>query len=456
MTHWVVTDITDSPGDWYPRRTDWDMVLVTHMQKPENDLEQQRAIDLLRDRKLTDEFKKFALAKRPYTLWTKKGECDLSAQPTVESYKNDQRLRWLDRAYNDHPAPAPSDRVYEQSWGEATYNEICVNCHGPRYDSRGRQADTLMIMTGGDTRVANFRAGMFGPDGSAHANIDRIFGELATKDVTADDWAARYMAWMGLGGTQRTIPPVIMNVVATLSVFGEKRPVNLDVRSNGANMLSIAATLCEQSLGLRPTQSATFNVGDGTLATSEPAEGDHGVGLIDVYADYEMWLSLCSFDNPPPVRVAQPRLGAWTEWKHKDIKVTYSLWGGEEDAPASWYRPQSYPAESRVGDERGELRNGVQKTNLLPWCVKPASDPNDRVIENEWVSQVRAGKPLPYCPTDWLNADSNRLTREELKTWAARGAINAGFAVYLYLDQLSRNGGAPQPAFDRCELLGKK
>jgi hypothetical protein len=47
------------------------------------------------------------------------------------------------------------------------------------------------------------------------------------------------------------------------------------------------------------------------------------------------------------------------------------------------------------------------------------------------------------------------MTVEAIKTWTTRGAINAGYAVYLYLSELARSGGKPQPPFDRCEQLGK-
>jgi hypothetical protein len=38
--------------------------------------------------------------------------------------------------------------------------------------------------------------------------------------------------------------------------------------------------------------------------------------------------------------------------------------------------------------------------------------------------------------------------------WAKRGAINAGFAVYSYLDELVK-GRANRIRYNECELLGK-
>lgn len=460
MTHWVVTDITDTPGDWYPRRTDWDKVLVT--QDPASapaDLAQQRAVKELQTRRLSDDFRKLVLTPHPFTIWKDKPECDLSKQRTVDSYTGAERLRWMDRAYEDRPAPKGSDHVYTQSWGEAVYNEICVNCHGPNYDSRGRQADTLMTMTGGDTRVANFRAGLFGPESDPHANVERIFQPFAKADATADDLAARYVSWMGLGGTQRTIPPVIMNVVATLAVFGEKRPVGLDLTQSGANMLAIASILCEHALGFRRTQVASFDESKGLLMTLEPTNvGDKTVGLLDISGDYEMWMEICSYNNPPPVRVVQPRGGAWTEWKDLGKRVTFSIYGNTDPAPFSWYKPETYPPDSLIGDERGRVAPGLTPSNQFPWCVMKPTATEDQLIAGDWVGKVRNNKPLPYCPQAWIFNDSNKLTLEDIDTWTTRGAINAGFAVYAYLDELAQKvkaGGTAQPAFDRCEQLPK-
>jgi len=33
------------------------------------------------------------------------------------------------------------------------YDMICINCHGPKMDSKGRQADTTQTVTGGGSRA---------------------------------------------------------------------------------------------------------------------------------------------------------------------------------------------------------------------------------------------------------------------------------------------------------------
>jgi hypothetical protein len=39
--------------------------------------------------------------------------------------------------------------------------------------------------------------------------------------------------------------------------------------------------------------------------------------------------------------------------------------------------------------------------------------------------------------------------------WATRGAINAGQAVFAYLDLMVSQGHGRDAHFDECELLGK-
>jgi hypothetical protein len=316
-----------------------------------------------------------------------------------------------------------------------------------------------MIMTGGDTRVANFRAGLFGPAESPHANVERIFQPFAKADATADDWAARYVAWMGLGGTQRVIPPVIMNVVSTLSVFGEKRRAGIDLTQSGANMLAIASMLCENSLGLRRGNWVSFDANKGLLATREALDTQSkGTALLDISGDYEMWMAVCRFNNPTPVRMVQTRPGAWKEWRDLDRPVTFIIIDQAGTPPLSWYKPETYPADTLIGDQLGRNQDSLKPDNEFPWCLMKPTDPEEQLIAGDYVAKVRKGRPLPWCPATWQFTDSNKLTLEDIDNWTTRGAINAGFAVYTYLEQLARDskqGGKAQPAFDRCEQLKK-
>jgi hypothetical protein len=52
------------------------------------------------------------------------------------------------------------------------------------------------------------------------------------------------------------------------------------------------------------------------------------------------------------------------------------------------------------------------------------------------------------------DATSNYVP-SDLDDWAARGAINAGQAVFVYLDEMISQGKGRAPRYDECELLGK-
>lgn len=479
--HWVETDITDPPGDWYPRNPDWKEVLVTH-QSMEAKESVRAVVDDLQTRTLTPELREFVLRERPFTLWTQKPGCDLSRQRTVDSFPEAERLSWMTLSREGWSAPKPTDRVYMHSWGSAVFNEICVNCHGPNYDSRGRQADTLLNMTGGQTRVANFRDGLFGPVTAPGDNRKRVFGMegVATPEVAADDWSARYMAWMGLGGTRRVIPESILSVVSTAQVFGVRRPGNVDLTNSGANMLAIAQSLCNHTLGRIDGANVAFDdIRGRPVSGGEPGDVQGNVALVDVNADEQMWLELCSFNNRPPVRVV--RVLAWESAIGNGTLLPFYL-DARSPITNAWYHPEAYPSTSTVvqvdtqaieigaiGDHNGNVMNGITPSNLAPWCVEV---PDEHLsFLSTYAAKNRGGKPLPVCPKEWLaNPDHQLYARDpmipepppgtppdERDAWARRGAINTGFAVFLYLDQISKDaassGRKPCPAYNRCEDL---
>src|SRR5437868_11711389 len=121
---------------------------------------------------LSATLKDYALHDIPFGLWQKKDECKFSSVPTVGSFNDANRPRWIAEV---KPPPGPDSPVYSELPGGAIFNMICINCHGANADSRGRQADTLMVMTGGETRVANLRDGFFGPKATPGANRQTEF-----------------------------------------------------------------------------------------------------------------------------------------------------------------------------------------------------------------------------------------------------------------------------------------
>ena len=41
------------------------------------------------------------------------------------------------------------------------------------------------------------------------------------------------------------------------------------------------------------------------------------------------------------------------------------------------------------------------------------------------------------------------------RKWAARGAINAALAVFLYLDEIERDPTQRQPLYSQCNLINR-
>ncbi len=235
----------------------------------------------------------------PFGLWQTQSGCDFSTVPTAASLTGAQRPHWLDVA--SPPAQAP---VYSETPGAAIFKMICINCHGPNADSNGRLAQNLATMTGGLAEVADFRDGLFGPVGAAETSSNRhaVFGSLpasaAWTSVTDDDRAARYMAWMALGGTPVQIPIQILEIVAVTHVLDQQRV--LQASSLSANMLSQAKALCLSLLGpgyRDSLYSPSFDprAGHGYLDAPTSHLNDT---LIFENGDAELWLRLCSLANP--------------------------------------------------------------------------------------------------------------------------------------------------------------
>jgi mono/diheme cytochrome c family protein len=156
LPHWVSTDLTERAGPWSPRRADWQEALVD-----DAPAESDRVIPILREPTTTlsaGGFDIFARTPIPMALWKKQDGCNFSGQTKAGDLKDNARPRWLDISHVD-----PAEPIFSSLPGQAVFDMICVNCHGRQADSRGRQADTVQTLTGGETRVANLRDGLFGP-----------------------------------------------------------------------------------------------------------------------------------------------------------------------------------------------------------------------------------------------------------------------------------------------------
>ncbi|HEX7481776.1 MAG TPA: hypothetical protein VF331_28475, partial [Polyangiales bacterium] len=76
--HFAVTDLTEPPGDWAPRRSDWKSVLVDRKPGSTASAYEAAAVELLQNVKITDAMKAFALTDVPFGLWQQKAACDFS------------------------------------------------------------------------------------------------------------------------------------------------------------------------------------------------------------------------------------------------------------------------------------------------------------------------------------------------------------------------------------------
>jgi mono/diheme cytochrome c family protein len=466
--HWVVTDLTDAPVDWQPRRFDWDKVLVpekladkalTPAQKENKNGDftvYRAALQALSEVRVSKQLRDFALKEVPFGLWKARPDCadKLASVPKVSSIPAEQRPGWIAQAKAPPEAP-----LYMSSPGAAVFNFICINCHGPKADSRGLQADTLADLTGGTTRVANLRDGLLGKSLDGRSNIDRIFGPAAglypkgtpdAKFVSAEDWAARYVAWMGLGGTLKVIPQPVLNNVGAARIMGETRK-NFTA-SVSANMLQAAQVLCRNAIPHTNLLANPIELTDFYTTGKFSWAGE--TALVEQNGDANLWVRLCSIDNRKIVRVARDN----TDWNPTQprVPVLKSL--------DSYYWADGLPADAPVMDQFGKITSGIKEDNLFAVCAEKPTDP--KILELISTKPVGpGGQPMPFCPDSlferdagtgnekWrLGYDEENLKFDGVDGWSARGAINAGVAVMLYLDQIQK-GAPPTLPYDQCQQL---
>jgi mono/diheme cytochrome c family protein len=472
---WVVTDLTEPPGAWAPRQPNWPQVLVEGQVPPQGTActgltgeqaayaDQIDAVQLLPSVTL-DQVRAYVTAEQPFGLWQEQASCNFSSQPTVSSFTGAQRPHWMDVTN-----PPPDAPVYMETPGEAIFKMICINCHGPDGAADGRMAQNLATMTGGNARVADFRDGLFGPVGAAEdmSNRQAVFGitalHAAVPDasanwagdtdagiaVTDDDRAARYMAWMGLGGTSVNIPVAILEIVAITQVLDQVR--TLAASSLSANMLSETKALCLGLFGpgFADAQNGEFfdpTPGHGYLDAKLTHLND---ALIPENGDAELWLNLCSMANPAPVHLLQldphgllQLTVATTQDSQYDLDIQ----------PQSLVAAANYPAGAPVGDEGANVQSSLQPTNLWPWCVDNTAA---TAAQSEWLQS----NSIPVCAASVIaagqgcaaNPTAACFGNDAANQWAVRGAINAGMSVFLYLESIENSG--PPPDYNQCNLL---
>ncbi len=472
--HYISFDDTDPAGPWFPRRPDWASGLVNAKNDPNfirgfvaaetvsDSLQPDAAEDLtnvmtaLQGVEFTAEVRNVLTTQYPFGLWdTTVPGCDFSGVPTVGSFTGANQPQWIAAASPPLPATAP---VYMATPGAAIFTTVCFNCHGINADSKGLLADEITDLTGGDARVANFRDGLLGPTSAPGTAREAVFGPSATTlGITTDDLTARYMAWMALGGTQKHLPQDVLAEVSASPVLGrQRRHITVD---GTADMLKLGLTLCEQIMDADPRSTTEFSLGG--LVASGRIDWSGVAGLIDTNGDAEMWLRLCNLGNRQVVRVVQPS-GGWTAATNPgDLSATkFELYwatdanGNDVTDPGGMdlYGPNP------VMDQAGNVRTGVTTDNLFPVCVVKPTDPT----QLQYATTALAAQPhvIPFCPAGFAQA-SNKLLIDpdtgetvEGRQWAARGAINAALAVFLYLDGVEHNPASRQPLYTQCNLIG--
>ena len=210
-------------------------------------------------------------------------------------------------------------------------------------------------------------------------------------------------------------------------------------------MLATAQELCRHVLPWQVGYPIVpFDIGTGSFDPTHSA-------LISTNGDAELWQTLCSIDNDPPIRALAAK-----DWTASNVQFSISTYD-------NLYRPSGYPANTPVGDQHGRIATSLLPDNTMPWCILKPTDATMLALAQQYVvSNAVNGAPLPLCP-DTLSSGNYQLhqdppgtgSNDELENWATRGAINAGLAVFLYLDQVVVHGLQPVPAYDHCEQLNQ-
>jgi hypothetical protein len=347
------------------------------------------------------------------------------------------------------PASAP---VYTQSYGSAVFNSVCFNCHGVNADAKGLLADEISLMTGGDARVADFRGGLFGPLDDPGANIERVYGPDAAKlggGLTGEDLAARYMAWMALGGTSKHLPQDVLNQVSESPVLGTFRQ---HIQLAGTpDMLRIGLELCEE-IASSDRSATSYSVED--LVSLGRYQWGQNTGLIDTNGDAEMWLHLCSLGNRPIIRVPIPLGGTWaSDSQVKDLTIDDSTeyWGADD-------KGNDLYGANPVMDQHGNVTTGITADNGFPLCIAKPTGAELTHANAALAATPINGHVIPYCP-DAVVQPGNKLVKDDsgdhvdARRWAARGAANAALAVFLYLEGIERDPSSRPIPFNQCNLL---
>jgi mono/diheme cytochrome c family protein len=476
-SHYFETDLR-SNTNWIIRRGDWYEILVEGNDDPYVKAGARtiwaRVLDALQQIRLAP-MRALALEEVPFGLWVNKEQCastfDQAGVPRAADFEGAARPSWMQYASD----LTPESPVYTTSPGAHVFEMICSKCHGPAADGQSSLASTMADLTGGLTRVANLRDGLFGPVDNPGANrSDPVvaFGKAdGVGGLEMEDWAARYVIWMGLGGTRANIPKAAVASVGRSEILGVRSGIEIDFKgdaaSNAGNMLEIAKLSCQALVPDRPNPLPDVVIDKDIVF--DPARGqvlkDPGLvhqvatpgrkqsyyslaktGLVTTNGHAELWEQICRVDNPLPLRLVSFETTGETDFFYV----------------SGLYRRGAYPTSERVGDDTGRIAASLQAGNMAPWCVVRPTDPELITAFDQYLA--RTGQELPMCPDAVASLDAPGRIRQglnasegddDVERWAIRGAMNAGMAVFLYLDALSKGEVSTKPAYNHCEELGR-
>jgi mono/diheme cytochrome c family protein len=528
--HWVITDTSLAPGPWEPRQSRWPQTLVEQEPSGSNTsgcespspgqtqaaadeaaavaLVQSATLDQVRGSDGTG----FATTLLPFGLWQQQSGCTFpSSVHRAGSFTDAQRPHWMEVTNPQADAP-----VYEETPGAAVFKMICINCHGPNADAKGRLAANLATMTGGRAQVADFHDGLFGPATAPDTNIQTVFGQsffnsiytnwpdagpdagpetgapqvslaIAKSDwtsITPDDRAARYMPWMALGGTTVQIPQQILQIVAVTQVLGAQRVLPSTTLS--ANMLSEAKTLCLSFLGAPYQGAPTYTewrpqaayLDQAVVPTGGVIPSSVNSSLLLQNGDAELWLRLCAIANQPPIHVLRAPVATTTQL---DLATGFGIEGNllfdpTMSAAFALVDPSLYPAGATVGNERGGLDSGLvppTATNVLPGATNPGNlwpwcfDDNVNNLEDQsaWVTYIAENNLSGYiCPSSVKTVSENCALNPPVQPTggscfgndrANQWAVRGAInaGMSVFLYVQSIETTGPAPDYNQCELL---
>lgn len=481
--HFTPYDLTDIPPPWVPRRADWATALVKHESSSDSSPGEKLLVEeILGSLRLDQGIRDFAMTPIPLGFWETKPQCSFEKDKRIKDLPAEQRWQWM----QDVDETSKALPLYYEAPGATIFKAVCAQCHGRKGDSEGLMANLLNELTGGESRVADFKSGFFGPVETPGSFMNNVFGADAKEaGLSVDDLAAQYMTWMSLGGTRSRIHSAVLSLVNATRTMGKSRQA---VRfAQDANMLNLAKDICESLVNIGTKRPMLFDMVNRRFPVTTLSKFDQKnyavLPLIDSIADAELWTKICTYNNPMPIRILAPYVDEggryptnhnvpnWLERYDSDDLVDEKLTslGGNR------------LASSKVGFVKRGKGMGLDMLNfdglgvnpriekmtdatVFPTCVRYPPSRFEKEVNEKMKMAELEGKALPYCPEAWIPRDDeflgtssgtfgyeHMMTEKELQDWALRGAANAGLMVYAFTKALITGETVLEPDYNFCE-----